>query len=159
MKGNCSVGLRIYCADRTKTWVSRQKSHCRRQFLMDFCAWLWRYWTVTNDCQLENGTRKRRRNQRYLVGFSCVFAVMYPKKRSAAGIFGCHEKKMNIDGYILTNLCTHLSKLGSGKVYTRWVKYRLRKIYTKNKHRWRKLWKKEEIEILCRINLIIGILK
>ena len=28
-------------------------------------------------------------------------------------------KKMNIDGYILTNLCTHLSKLGSGKVYTR----------------------------------------
>ena len=35
---NCSVGLRIYCADRTKTWTSRQKSHCRRQFLMDFCA-------------------------------------------------------------------------------------------------------------------------
>ena len=30
--GNCSVGQRIYCADRTKTWVSRQKSHCRRQF-------------------------------------------------------------------------------------------------------------------------------
>ena len=37
-EGNCSVGLRIYCADRTKTRTSRQKSHCRRQFLMDFCA-------------------------------------------------------------------------------------------------------------------------
>ena len=35
---SCSVGPRIYCADRTKTWASRQKSHCRRQFLMDFCA-------------------------------------------------------------------------------------------------------------------------
>ena len=34
---NCSVGLRIYCADRMKTWACRQKSHCRRQFSMDFC--------------------------------------------------------------------------------------------------------------------------
>ena len=36
-KGNCSVGLCIYCADRTKIWAYRQKSHCRRQFSMDFC--------------------------------------------------------------------------------------------------------------------------
>ena len=35
--GNCSVGLRIHCADRMKTWACRQKSHCRRQFSMDFC--------------------------------------------------------------------------------------------------------------------------
>ena len=32
---------------------------------------------------------------------------------------GAMKKKMNIDGYILTNLCTHLSELGSGKVYMR----------------------------------------
>ena len=35
---NCSVGLRIHCADRTKTWACRQKSYCRRQFSMDFCS-------------------------------------------------------------------------------------------------------------------------
>ena len=35
---NCSVGLRIHCADRTKVWACRQKSHCRRQFSMDFCS-------------------------------------------------------------------------------------------------------------------------
>ena len=33
---NCSVGLRIHCTDRMKTWACRQKSHCRRQFSMDF---------------------------------------------------------------------------------------------------------------------------
>lgn len=29
-------GERRRCADRTKTWAIRQKSHCCRQFLMDF---------------------------------------------------------------------------------------------------------------------------
>ena len=32
---------------------------------------------------------------------------------------GAMKKKMNMDRYILANLCTHLSELGSGKVYTR----------------------------------------
>jgi len=30
--GSCSIGLRIYCADRTKTWASKQKSHCEAIF-------------------------------------------------------------------------------------------------------------------------------
>ena len=37
VKGNYSVGLRIYCADRTISLAGKPKSHRRRRFRMDLC--------------------------------------------------------------------------------------------------------------------------
>ena len=36
--GNCSVGLRIYCADRKKTWWLQAKIPLPKAIFVDFCA-------------------------------------------------------------------------------------------------------------------------
>ena len=48
-----------------------------------------------------------------------AFLLSCTRKNGQRQVDSGAVKKMNIDGYILANLCTHLSELGSGKVYTR----------------------------------------
>ena len=76
-----------------------------------------------NCCQLEMSIRKRNREtqeESAVFGwFFLRFCCHVPGKNGQRQVNSGAVKKMNIDGYILENLCTHLSELGSGKVYTR----------------------------------------